>query len=262
MLEIRNLHVNIGEKEILKGVNMTFEKGKIHALMGPNGSGKSTLANVIMGHPRYEITQGEIIFNGDVINDWGPDERAKAGLFLSFQYPSEVEGVTIAGFLRTAYNSLKEEDEKIGPKEFQQVLQEKLDLLNIDPKFAFRYLNHGFSGGEKKKSEILQLSVLNPKCCVLDETDSGLDIDALREVSNGVSKIMDDEKIVIVITHYKRILEYLKPDKLSIMIDGKIALEGGGDLADHLEEKGYSWIMDNDSNPEETQEEEKIGEKS
>jgi Fe-S cluster assembly ATP-binding protein len=248
-LEIKDLYVNIGEKEILKGVNLTFEKGKIHALMGPNGSGKSTLANVIMGHPRYKITKGEIIFNGEVINELGPDERAKLGLFLSFQYPSEVEGVTIAGFLRTAYNSRNEGN--VNPKDFQELLKEKMELLSIDPKFAFRYLNHGFSGGEKKKSEILQLSVLNPSACILDETDSGLDIDALREVSKGVKKVMDDKKIVVVITHYKRILEYLNPDKLSILIDGKVALEGGGELVDQLEEKGYSWIMDNDSPDEE-----------
>ena len=239
MLEIKNLHVEIEGIKILKGVNLKVETGKVHALMGPNGSGKSTLANVIMGHPKYKVTQGEIIFNGEVINDLSPDERAKKGLFLSFQYPNEVDGVTISTFLRTAINSLREgkgeepistflrtalntkREEPISVLDFHNLLKEKLDLLKTDESFAQRYLNHGFSGGEKKKSEILQLAVLNPTAAILDETDSGLDIDALKSVANGINKLMDKDKLILIITHYKRILEHVKPNKLSIMIDGK-----------------------------------------
>lgn len=240
MLEIKNLYVSIEGKEILKGVNLKLEKGKVHALMGPNGSGKSTLANVIMGHPKYKITKGEIIFNGQVINELSPHQRAKKGLFLSFQYPSEVSGVTISNFLRTALNSIKEEN--ISVMDFHELLKEKLNLLKIDESFSSRYLNEGFSGGEKKKSEILQLAVLDPKLAILDETDSGLDIDALKAVANGINKMMNKDKIILIITHYKRILEHIKPNKLSIMINGKIALEGSSELVDQLEEKGYSWI--------------------
>lgn len=245
-LQIKNLHVEIEGKEILKGVNLTLEKGKVHALMGPNGSGKSTLANVIMGHPKYKITKGEILLNGQSINDLSPNERAKKGLFLSFQYPSEVDGVKISTFLRTALNNLKKsnEEELIPVLDFHNLLKEKLELLNIDESFAERYLNQGFSGGEKKKSEILQLAVLNPNIAILDETDSGLDIDALKAVSDGINKLMNKDKIILIITHYKRILEHIKSDKLSILIDGKIVLEGNANLVDQLEEKGYSWIED------------------
>jgi Fe-S cluster assembly ATP-binding protein len=246
MLEIKDLHVKIEDKEILKGVNLKLEPGKVHALMGPNGSGKSTLANVIMGHPKYEITKGEIIYNGQVINDMPPNERAKLGLFLSFQYPSEIEGVTISTFLRTALNSKKKanEEEPIGVLDFHNLLKEKMKLLHTDESFAERYLNQGFSGGEKQKSEILQLAVLNPKTAILDETDSGLDVDALKAVGQGVNALIkeDPEKIILIITHYKRILEYIHPNKLSILIDGKIALEGDSSLVDQLEEKGYGWI--------------------
>ena len=240
MLEIKDLHVSIEGKEILKGVNLKLEKGKIHALMGPNGSGKSTLANIIMGHPKYEITKGNIIFEGEDITNLSPDERAKKGLFLSFQYPYEISGVTISSFLRTALNTKR--DEPISVMDFRDLLKEKLALLKMDISFSDRYLNEGFSGGEKKKSEILQLAVLNPKAAILDETDSGLDIDALKSVAQGVNTIRDKDKIFLIITHYKRILEHIKPNKLSIMIDGKIALEGGPELVDHLEEKGYGWI--------------------
>tara|TARA_Y100000310_G_scaffold147906_1_gene147166 strand:+ start:163 stop:912 length:750 start_codon:yes stop_codon:yes gene_type:complete len=245
-LQIKNLHVEIEGKEILKGVNLILEKGKVHALMGPNGSGKSTLANVIMGHPKYKITKGEILLNGQSINDLSPNERAKKGLFLSFQYPSEVDGVKISTFLRTALNNLKKsnEEELIPVLDFHNLLKEKLELLNIDESFAERYLNQGFSGGEKKKSEILQLAVLNPNIAILDETDSGLDIDALKAVSDGINKLMNKDKIILIITHYKRILEHIKSDKLSILIDGKIVLEGNANLVDQLEEKGYSWIED------------------
>lgn len=242
MLEIKNLHVEVDGKEILKGVNLKLESGKVYALMGPNGSGKSTLANVIMGHPKYKITKGEIIFDGKIINDVSPDERAKLGLFLSFQYPSEVEGVTIFTFLRTALNSKLEN--KISVMDFRELLNEKFKLLKAPKNFEERYLNQGFSGGEKKKSEIIQLAVLNPKVAILDETDSGLDVDALRAVGEGINTILEEDpkKIILIITHYKRILEHIKPDKLSILINGKIALEGGPELVDQLEEKGYEWI--------------------
>ena len=250
MLEIKNLHVEVDGKKILKGVNLKLEKGKVHALMGPNGSGKSTLANVIMGHPKYEITKGQIIFNGDDITESNPTERAKKGLFLSFQYPTEISGVTISNFLRTALNNLRKEKglEKISVLDFRDLLKEKINLLKMNEGFSERYLNEGFSGGEKKKSEILQLAVLNPKLAVLDETDSGLDIDALKAVANGVNTILekDKDKTFLIITHYKRILEHIKPDKLSIMIDGKIALEGSRELVDQLEEKGYGWIEKED----------------
>lgn len=240
MLEIKNLHVEKDGKKILKGVNLKLEKGKIHVLMGPNGSGKSTLANVMMGNPKYEITEGEIIFDGEIINDLSPDERAKKGIFLSFQYPSEISGVAISAFLRTALNNLQEK--KISVMDFRDLLKEKLKLLKINEDFADRYLNEGFSGGEKKKSEILQFAVLNPKIAVLDETDSGLDIDSLKAVAEGINKTASKDKIILIITHYKRILEYIKPDRLSILIDGKIAMEGNSELIDELEEKGYGWI--------------------
>jgi len=244
MLEIKDLHVKIEDKEILKGVNLKLETGKIHALMGPNGSGKSTLANVIMGHPKYEITKGEIIYNGQVINDMPPNERAKLGLFLSFQYPSEVSGVTISSFLRTALNSKLEEP--ISVLDFHELLKEKMELLKVPEGFEERYLNEGFSGGEKKKLEILQLLVLNPTLAILDETDSGLDIDALRTIAKGINSFMNsgEGKTILIITHYKRILDHIKPDKVSIMIQGKITTTGGVDLVDHLEEKGYNLIKE------------------
>lgn len=240
MLEIKNLHVNVDGKEILKGVNLILEKGKVHALMGPNGSGKSTLANVLMGNPKYEVVKGEILFNGENILDLSTEEKAKRGIFLSFQYPQEVEGVTIRNFLRTAINSLREN--KISIIEFQRLLREKSELLNLPDGFSERYLNSGFSGGEKKKSEMLQMLTLNPSLAVLDETDSGLDIDALKAVAKGVNSFKSEDKIILIITHYKRILELIPVDKLSILIDGKIALEGSNELVDQLEEKGYGWI--------------------
>lgn len=242
MLEIKDLHVEVEGKKILNGVNLKLESGRVHALMGPNGSGKSTLANVIMGNPKYQITKGEIIFNGKIINDIGPDERAKLGIFLSFQYPSEIEGVTVSTFLRTALNSKLEKP--ISVMDFRELLKEKLELLKAPKDFETRYLNQGFSGGEKKKSEIIQLSVLNPKVAILDETDSGLDVDALRAVGEGINTLIkeDPDKLILIITHYKRILEHIKPHKLSILINGKIAIEGGPELVDELEEKGYGWI--------------------
>jgi Fe-S cluster assembly ATP-binding protein len=244
-LEIKDLHVSVEGKEILKGINLKLDTGKINALMGPNGSGKSTLSNALMGNPKYKITKGNIIYDGKDITKLSTDKRAKLGIFLSFQYPSEVQGVTISNFLRTALNSIT--GEKIKVMDFKKLLDEKLKQLKMDPIFSRRYLNEGFSGGEKKKAEILQLMVLNPKLVILDETDSGLDIDALKEVSKGVNTFMNKDKCILIITHYKRILEYVKPDKLIIMIDGKIALEGKGDLVDHLEEKGYGWIEEDNN---------------
>lgn len=240
MLEIKNLHVEVEGKEILKGVNLKLEPGKVHALMGPNGSGKTTLAYVLMGHPKYRVVSGKILFKGEDITNLKPDERARRGLFLSFQHPTEISGVTISKFLRESYKSLKEK--KLSLLEFENLLEEKTELLGIDKKFLFRYLNEGFSGGEKKRTEILQLAVLDPQVAILDETDSGLDIDALRAVAEGINKFMNPNKIILIITHYKRILDYVKPDKISIMINGKIVLEGSGILADNLEKKGYGWI--------------------
>jgi len=239
-LEIKNLKVEIEGKEILKGINLKLEKGKIHVLMGPNGSGKSTLANILMGNPKYEITDGKIIFNGKNINNLSPSERAKLGIFLSFQYPQEIEGVTISNFLRTALNSNNEN--KISIMDFKELIKEKSKLLNIPEEFSQRYLNDGFSGGEKKKSEMLQLLTLNPKIAILDETDSGLDIDALKSVANGINKFMNENKFVLIITHYKRILELIKPDKVSIMLNGKIVEEGDKKLVDKLESEGYAWL--------------------
>ena len=242
LLEIKDLHVNIDGKAILTGLSMKIDRGKVHAIMGPNGSGKSTLASVIMGHPKYEIVKGDILFEGRSIIGLPADERAKAGLFLSFQYPQEISGVTISSFLRSAVNAVRKE--KLSVLKFKDFAHEKMALLKMDKAFLSRHLNHGFSGGEKKRAEILQMLMLEPKLAILDETDSGLDIDALKAVSEGVNAFRSDERAVVIITHYKRILEHVKPDKVSIMVDGKIALEGKGDLADHLEEKGYGWIIE------------------
>lgn len=244
VLEVKDLHVSVEGKEILKGVNLVLELGKVTALMGPNGSGKSTLANTLAGHPKYEVTSGQIIFNGEDITHMKVDERSKKGLFLSFQYPSVVPGITIANFLRTALNARRDKDDKISPKEFKEILDSNMSALQMDKKFLLRYLNDGFSGGEKKRAEILQLGVLNPTLAVLDETDSGLDIDALRIVSEGVNRFMKDDKAILVITHYKRILEYLKPERVVILVDGKIVKEGDASLVDNLEENGYAWIFE------------------
>jgi len=244
-LEIQDLHVNIKdkdkEKEILKGVNLSLELGKVNVLMGPNGSGKSTLANVLMGHPSYKITSGNITFNGEDITNLTAEERAKKGIFLSFQNPISVPGVSIHNLLKSALKCLKKDATIFDIKD---TIDEKSKILGIDKEFRERYLNDGFSGGEKKKAEILQLMTLDPKLAVLDETDSGLDIDALRVVSNGVNTFISKEKCVLLITHYKRILNYIKPDKIFILIAGKIVLEGGPELADHLEESGYGWITE------------------
>jgi Fe-S cluster assembly ATP-binding protein len=241
-LQIQNLHVRTEEREILHGVDLNVEKGETHALMGPNGSGKSTLANTLMGNPQYEITEGKILLDGEDITEADPDERARAGLFLAFQYPATIPGVSVANFLRMAINAGR--DEPIKVKEFGQVLGRHMELLKIDRAFTSRYLNEGFSGGEKKRAEILQLAMLEPTYAVLDETDSGLDIDALRIVSDGVNAMRDPERGFLIITHYTRILGYVKPEFVHIMLDGKIVREGGPELADTLEERGYEWIKE------------------
>jgi len=239
-LEIKDLHVEVAGKEILKGVNLKVEKGEIAALMGPNGSGKSTLAYTLMGHPKYKITSGKIIFKGEDITGMPVNERAKKGLFLSFQYPQEIPGVSLSNFLRTAYVSVK--GEKISVLNFMKLLKEKMKLLKVEDSFAMRYLNEGFSGGEKKKAEILQLAVLQPEFAILDEADSGLDIDALRIVAEGVNSLSGPEMGVLIITHYQRLLNYIKPNKVHILIKGKIVKSGGPELANQLEKEGYDWL--------------------
>ena len=247
-LVIRNLHASINGKEILKGVDLTVKKGEVHALMGPNGTGKSTLAYVLMGHPGYEVTEGEVIFKGMNILELKADERSRLGIFLAFQYPVAIPGVTVANFLRTALNSRRKivnpEDKGIPIPEFRRLLKEKMDLLKMDHAFAGRYLNEGFSGGEKKRAEILQMAALEPEIGILDETDSGLDIDALRIVSDGVNTLRGDNLGVLVITHYQRILNYIKPDFVHIMLSGRIVESGGAELALHLEEHGYDWLRE------------------
>ena len=243
MFEIKNLSVEVEKKQIIDNLNLKLEKGKIYALMGHNGSGKSTLANAIMGNPKYKITSGKIFLDGKNIISLSPNKKAKKGLFLSFQYPLEIEGVKIYDFLKQAFNSLN--NKKISAFKFKELINQKAKELGIKEEFIYRYLNQGFSGGEKKKSEILQLLVLNPKVAILDETDSGLDIDSLKTIATGIKKYMNKNKICLVITHYKRILDYLNPDKIFIMISGKIIAEGKSNLADELEKKGYNWINKN-----------------
>jgi Fe-S cluster assembly ATP-binding protein len=240
MLKVENLHIEIDGNEIVKGLDLEVGRGEIHAIMGPNGSGKSTLANVLMGHPRYEVTEGSVTFEGEDVLELEPDERAKMGMFLAFQYPSEVPGVSVANFLRTAINSVREEE--LSPMEMYKLLQEKMAVMRMDPKFAERYLNEGFSGGEKKRNEILQLLMLQPRLAILDETDSGLDIDALQVVARGVNEMRAPDFSAVVITHYSRILRYIEPDCVHIMLDGRIVTSGGKELADELEEKGYDWV--------------------
>jgi Fe-S cluster assembly ATP-binding protein len=247
-LEIRNLHVSVEGKPILKGVNLTVRQGEVHALMGPNGSGKSTLANTLMGHPDYEVTGGQIIFDGHDLLELAADERSRLGLFLAFQYPIAIPGVTLANFLRQAVNARRKDqnpDDKGMPiPEFRRMLMGKMDLLQMDHSFAGRYLNDGFSGGEKKRAEILQMATLEPKIAVLDETDSGLDIDALRIVSEGVNKLAGPDLGVLVITHYQRILNYVKPEFVHIMMDGQIIETGGPEMALELEQRGYDWLRE------------------
>jgi Fe-S cluster assembly ATP-binding protein len=245
-LEIQNLHVTIEDKEILKGVDLAVSRGEVHALMGPNGSGKSTLANTILGHPSYEITAGKIIFEGDDVTEVGADERARAGLFMAFQYPSAIPGVSVVNFLRTAINAHRKArgDDPINLKEFRKLLESKMEILGVDREFTRRYLNEGFSGGEKKRCEILQMSVLEPIVAVLDETDSGLDIDALRTVSEAVNAMRGPDLGVLIITHYQRILDYITPDFIHIMLDGRVVESGGPELATQLEQKGYDFVRE------------------
>jgi len=253
-LEIRDLHVKIEgqDKEILKGINLTVEAGKIHAIMGPNGSGKSTLAYTIAGHPRYEVISGEVLYRGENVLELEPDERSKLGIFLAFQYPVAIAGVSVANFLRAAVNAHRAEEGKdtkataIPVAQFRKRMQEQMKLLEMSPDFARRYLNEGFSGGEKKRLEILQMAMLEPTMSIMDETDSGLDIDALRVVANGVNTVKAQNPAlgVLVITHYQRLLNYIKPDFVHVLMDGQIVREGGPELALELEEKGYDFIRE------------------
>ncbi len=247
-LVINNLHVNIGDKEILQGVDLTVKQGEIHAIMGPNGTGKSTLAYTLMGHPSYTVTKGEVLFKGQNVLELEPDERSRLGLFLAFQYPVAIPGVTVANFLRTALNTRRravhKDDKGIPVPEFRKMLKERMDLLKMDQAFAGRYLNDGFSGGEKKRAEILQMATLKPEIAILDETDSGLDIDALRVVADGVNALTGPELGVLVITHYQRLLNYIKPHFVHVMMGGRIVESGGPDLALSLEEHGYDWIRE------------------
>ncbi len=248
-LEISNLHVNVGENRILKGIDLTVKQGEIHALMGPNGSGKSTLAYTLAGHPAYTPTAGQALFDGQDLLDMEADERSRLGLFLAFQYSVVVPGVTVAKFLRQAVNSrrkaVKPEDKGMPIPEFRRLLREKMDILGIDQKFAGRYLNEGFSGGEKKRAEILQMAMLEPKIAIMDETDSGLDIDALRIVAEGAVRLHEMNQMgLLVITHYQRILNYVRPDRVHIMLDGRIVESGGAELALQLEESGYDWLRE------------------
>jgi Fe-S cluster assembly ATP-binding protein len=247
-LVIQNLHVNIEGKEILKGLNLTVKQGEVHALMGPNGTGKSTLAYTLMGHPSYTVTEGEVWFKGQNIVDLEPTQRSHLGVFLAFQYPVAIPGVTVANFLRTAVNAHRKaanpEDKGISIPEFRKLLKAKMEVLKMDPNFAGRYLNDGFSGGEKKRAEILQMATLKPEIAILDETDSGLDIDALRIVAEGVNALRGPDLGVLVITHYQRILNYITPDQVHILLEGRIVETGGPELALHLEEHGYDWIRE------------------
>ncbi len=253
LLEVRGLRAAVAEEEseILRGVDLELDSGRIHALMGPNGSGKSTLANVIAGHPGYRVTGGDVVFDGESILEWEPDERARRGIFLAFQYPSEIPGVTISNFLRTAVNARRGEGHEVDVFEFQDELHRRMELLEMDPDFAERYVNDGFSGGEKKRNEILQMAVLEPRLAVMDETDSGLDIDALKIVSHGVNALAkeDPELGILLITHYKRILNYIQPDRVHVMIGGRVVESGGPDLAEKLEEHGYDWLREETTSP-------------
>ena len=247
-LEIKNLHVNVAGKEIIKGLNLTINQGEVHALMGPNATGKSSLSNAIMGHPNYEITEGEVLIDGEDITELSVSERSHKGIFLAFQYPVAIPGVTLANFLRVAVNAkmkaLDPESKGISLVSFRKKMKATMDLLKMDYSFGGRYLNDGFSGGEKKRAEILQLAMLEPKFAILDETDSGLDIDAIRIVSEGVNSLAGDDLGVLVITHYQRMLNYIKPQFVHILFDGRIVETGGPELALKLEELGYDWIRD------------------
>ena len=246
MLVVRNLCASVGEREILRGVNLTVNAGEVHAIMGPNGSGKSTLAQVLAGHPSYTVTGGEVIYEGQDLLDLEPEERAQQGVFLAFQYPVEIPGVTNAYFLRAAYNEIRKAKglEEADPMDFLDVLEEKLKIVEWGPEIMQRFVNAGFSGGEKKRNEILQMAVMEPKLAILDETDSGLDIDALRIVANGVNKLKRPDSATIVVTHYQRLLNYIVPDFVHVLVNGRIVKSGGKELALELEARGYEWIED------------------
>ena len=244
MLSIKNLHASIGEKEILKGINLEIKAGEIHAIMGPNGAGKSTLSAIIAGNENFDVTEGEILLENEDISELAPEERAHKGVFLSFQYPVEIPGVSVTNFMKTAINETRKANgqEEMPANEMLKVIREKSELLEIDRKFLSRSLNEGFSGGEKKRNEIFQMAMLEPKLAILDETDSGLDIDALRIVANGVNKLKSDKNAIIVITHYQRLLEYIVPDFVHVLYNGRIVQSGDASLALELEDKGYDWI--------------------
>lgn len=246
MLQIKNLHASVADKEILKGINLEVNAGEVHAIMGPNGAGKSTLSAVITGNDAFEVTAGEIILEGEELSELGPEERAHKGVFLSFQYPVEIPGVSVTNFMKTAINESRKAQglEEMPASEMLKKIKEKAELLEIDRKFLSRSLNEGFSGGEKKRNEVFQMAMLEPKLAILDETDSGLDIDALRIVANGVNKLKSEDNAVILITHYQRLLDYIVPDFVHVLYDGKIVKTGGKELALELEEKGYDWIKE------------------
>lgn len=250
LLQLKNLHIAINGKEIIHGLNLEVDKGQVHAIMGPNGTGKSTLALAIAGKEGYEVTAGEIIYNGEIINDLPPEERARMGIFLGFQYPVEIPGVSLTNFMRTAINEMREYKglPPMPAGEFLKIMEEKKELVEIHSKLTIRSVNEGFSGGEKKKNEIFQMAMLEPTLAVLDETDSGLDIDALKIVANGVNKLKTPENATIVITHYQRLLQYIVPDFVHVLFNGKIVKSGGKELAMELEEKGYEWIKHENSN--------------
>jgi len=248
-LEINDLHARIAEQEIVRGLSLSVPKGEVHAIMGPNGSGKSTLAKVLAGHPDYAVTSGSVTMDGEDILGFAPDERARKGLFLAFQYPSEIPGVTIANFLRAAVQARLPEGEELEATDYYADLYQKMDLLEMDRSFTSRSVNEGFSGGEKKRNEILQLAMLQPKYAVLDETDSGLDIDALKIVANGVNSLRGPNLGVLLITHYQRLLDYIVPDHVHVMVQGRIAMSGDKNLALELEEKGYDWVRDDIAEP-------------
>ena len=248
LFQIENLHAGIEGNEILRGVDLTINRGEIHALMGPNGSGKSTLAYVVAGHPNYEVLEGRVLFKGQSVLEMGADERAQLGMFLAFQYPTVIPGVSMANFLRLAVNSVRGTDEDgkpaLAPREFRRLMREKMSMLKMPETFATRYLNEGFSGGEKKRAEILQMALLEPELAIMDETDSGLDIDALRIVAGGVNALRRPDNATIVVTHYQRLLNYIVPDYVHVLAGGRIVRSGGKELALELEERGYDWVLD------------------